>query len=53
MSLEQLIEALKKIHAVHPNADVRLLLTNERGEREIEIHAVEYFSLGKVALLTP
>lgn len=51
MNLEQLIERLEQIRAMHPNAEVKFLISTERGEQEFEITAVNYFHVAKLALL--
>ena len=51
MTLEQLIERLKQIHEVHPNATVKFIITTERGEQEFEISAVNYFHMAQLALI--
>ncbi len=53
MSLEQLIDELRKIHAVHPYADVKVGVPDVgvRPDSKQELMEVHYDHLGRAAII--
>lgn len=52
MTLEYLIEELKKIHAIHPNADLYALMESpEAGDMKLDVMSVRYDNLSKSAVI--